>query len=1249
MNRAAFRKFDFFEFDVITQNLSSAIGGVPTCAVAESGLLIFGDELGNIIFADRDLKVSERKHKIFNGEVLGLAYVLDTANQNRQYIVALGDDARPTYDATAAYNASPVSATPVYIIKVFSITDFQHPVQVINATVNDGLVTSFAVHSEGLEVAVGYSNGKVLVFTNVVSRDSQGRAQTPTVLLTNHFAGVSNLFFCESNSKSSEMKRIKLFVVMDTRDSQVDTAGQMNDLDQDDIEHAGIIVFDVSLSLLPNKSTYVISPRQSPKALDDKGASKFNACFFKATSELVVARNEALYTYTVEDKGGATAMFGDKMCLHCVGRYTLIVSMEEKNTAVTGDGNTSGMTSNKARRAMINIYDTKNRFICFSSKKQFPANDKVAMVMSDAGVLYLVTGNGTLLRYKEKDAHSKLKVLLEQSEQPLYSLAITLAAEEQLEATEIMKLYKQYGDHLYSKHEFDAAITQYCHTIGYIPPSYVIIKFLDPYRINNLVTYLEKIKDRGIAAANHITLLISCYAKLKEEEKITALLESIYDQTKQLFANNPQQQEGHSHSSHSASRALDIVNNFRAWALAGGNAQTGAGQGLGNNNNTNNVMMLSPAGGAGTGLKANDLHLQHFQQQQKQQIHPHALFDPIQAIQILQSAGYNDLAARVALRYGQHDSYLKIQMSKEPPKYDEVLGYLAYLSFIAPPEDVTHLLLQFGPGLMAAKPRAFTQLLIRLCSNTLDVLLSFEQFQQATVATTATTAAANSTGGVAVNPPIGSASVSSSKKLVSSQVGMTAPGKTNSNNNNLLTLASDMPSFPTLLRMLQGLLECRFSAPTDYYLSLNDVLPLFADRSEYLFLLLDGVVQATKNRLLSPKLWTTLLELYMQQYHLVKTQPAVKAIGGVPSVPTGNINGTGTSTALSSMALEQLEQKIMNILDAPQVSYDAAHVLLLCHIFGFDRGARFLLEKQNFIELVLLQMMSGRRSREMYKLLRKEGTKDPELFVQVLKFLVQQTMAGSVATPRHKKNKAIKSGRNDDDDEEEEEDEEKRVERALNRGEYHSDIEDDTEAGGSDTEENDDDDNEAKWDLIKDLVDLIEKEGILSPIQVLSILSLNPELPLHVVADFVQNTFQELSESVQSIDMDVKEAKRKLDQVTHVSVAELEMKKRQSLLKKEQAGGVVSSTGAGHRRQSTGMNGRSFNPYEEDEDDEEDEEDEEEKLRQLRAEAEKWQTIREQLIRTSKDHETFFKELEQSPDGFSIVAGFFGRSLIFYE
>jgi hypothetical protein len=76
----------------------------------------------------------------------------------------------------------------------------------------------------------------------------------------------------------------------------------------------------------------------------------------------------------------------------------------------------------------------------------------------------------------------------------LYPLAISLAAEEQSDLSEIMKIYKTYGDHLYKKNEFDSAITQYCYTIGYVQPSYVVRKFLEPTRIPNLITYLEKLK-----------------------------------------------------------------------------------------------------------------------------------------------------------------------------------------------------------------------------------------------------------------------------------------------------------------------------------------------------------------------------------------------------------------------------------------------------------------------------------------------------------------------------------------------------------------------------------------------------------------------------------------------------------------------------------------------------------------------------------------------------------------------------------
>lgn len=55
-------------------------------------MLIFGDSSGNIIISDRNFHISERKHKVFRGEVKGIAYLFDPANHSRQYIIAIGDD-----------------------------------------------------------------------------------------------------------------------------------------------------------------------------------------------------------------------------------------------------------------------------------------------------------------------------------------------------------------------------------------------------------------------------------------------------------------------------------------------------------------------------------------------------------------------------------------------------------------------------------------------------------------------------------------------------------------------------------------------------------------------------------------------------------------------------------------------------------------------------------------------------------------------------------------------------------------------------------------------------------------------------------------------------------------------------------------------------------------------------------------------------------------------------------------------------
>jgi hypothetical protein len=91
----------------------------------------------------------------------------------------------------------------------------------------------------------------------------------------------------------------------------------------------------------------------------------------------------------------------------------------------------------------VNVYDLKNKFICGTTKKYYlPLGERVLFTLSDGGMAYLVTSSWNLIRFREKEVTRKLDVLLTQVKPPLYSLAITLAAEEQLEAQEIMKLYK---------------------------------------------------------------------------------------------------------------------------------------------------------------------------------------------------------------------------------------------------------------------------------------------------------------------------------------------------------------------------------------------------------------------------------------------------------------------------------------------------------------------------------------------------------------------------------------------------------------------------------------------------------------------------------------------------------------------------------------------------------------------------------------------------------------------------------------
>jgi len=85
-------------------------------------------------------------------------------------------------------------------------------------------------------------------------------------------------------------------------------------------------------------------------------------------------------------------------------------------------------------------------------------------------------------------------------------------------------IFRKYGDYLYQKGDYDTAMQQYLRAVDNTEPSQVIRKYLDTQRIHNLIDYLEELHEHDKATADHTTLLLNCYAKLKDTEKLDAFI-----------------------------------------------------------------------------------------------------------------------------------------------------------------------------------------------------------------------------------------------------------------------------------------------------------------------------------------------------------------------------------------------------------------------------------------------------------------------------------------------------------------------------------------------------------------------------------------------------------------------------------------------------------------------------------------------------------------------------------------------------
>ena len=126
-----------------------------------------------------------------------------------------------------------------------------------------------------------------------------------------------------------------------------------------------------------------------------------------------------------------------------------------------------------------------------------------------------------LYRYQEKSLQQKLEILYERN---LYLLAVNLAQKKGIDKIQQNIIFRKYGDYLYQKGDYDTAMQQYLRAIENTEPSQVIRMFLDTQRIHNLIEYLEELHEHDKATADHTTLLLNCYAKLKDTAKLDAFI-----------------------------------------------------------------------------------------------------------------------------------------------------------------------------------------------------------------------------------------------------------------------------------------------------------------------------------------------------------------------------------------------------------------------------------------------------------------------------------------------------------------------------------------------------------------------------------------------------------------------------------------------------------------------------------------------------------------------------------------------------
>ncbi|KAJ5568059.1 hypothetical protein N7450_010545, partial [Penicillium hetheringtonii] len=270
--------------------------------------------------------------------------------------------------------------------------------------------------------------------------------------------------------------------------------------------------------------TLVIAGRgqgQPARILEDTGCGLGCMTLDSENGDILIAREDAIYTYGPRGRGPSYAFESSKTSINSFRDYVALVCPPRPESSkgetlrkygVNTAGDILGATT-------FTLLDTDLKFIAHSETLNSPMKN----IFMEWGDLFLLTTEGKIFRYREKSFQQRLEILYERN---LYILAINLAQKIGIDTLQQNAIYRKYGDFLYQRGDYDTAMQQYLRAIDNTEPSQVIRKYLDTQRIHNLIEYLEELHDHGRATVDHTTLLLNCYAKLKDTSKLDSFIKA---------------------------------------------------------------------------------------------------------------------------------------------------------------------------------------------------------------------------------------------------------------------------------------------------------------------------------------------------------------------------------------------------------------------------------------------------------------------------------------------------------------------------------------------------------------------------------------------------------------------------------------------------------------------------------------------------------------------------------------------------